>query len=51
MNKLSGADVRRLLNRLFLKARFKVRLFARVAITVHVFVFIVFIRDGHEKYG
>jgi len=30
MNKLSGADVRRLLNGLFLKARLKVRMFARV---------------------
>ena len=30
MNKLSGADVLRLLNCLFLKARLKVRLFARV---------------------
>src|SRR5580700_4716488 len=30
MNKLAGANVRRLLNRLFLKARFKVCLFTRV---------------------
>jgi len=31
MYKLSGADVRRLLNRLFIKAGFKVCLFSRVA--------------------
>jgi hypothetical protein len=32
MNKLSGPDVRRLLNGLFLKARLKVRMFARLVI-------------------
>jgi hypothetical protein len=42
MNELSGGNVRRPRERLCLKARLKVRLFAVLVITVHVFGFIVF---------
>jgi hypothetical protein len=42
MNKLSGADVRRLLNLPFLKPDSRSACLPVLAITVHVFVFIIF---------
>jgi uncharacterized membrane protein YvlD (DUF360 family) len=39
------------LNRLFLKPTLKVCSFPVLLITVHVFVFIVFIHDDDKEYG
>ena len=51
MNKIAGADVRRLLNAFLSEPDSRSACLPVLVTTVHVFDFIVFIRNGHKKYG